>query len=305
MIIINRFKRFWLKRGTFCLLCLSMVSLFALNGVLQYVQVAEAFSTVPNKNAIVPENIITNINPKDESKVDPKITLISTETNNVIDIVNPVEGNGWVVDENDNVTITKNGEYVIKGKGTTTNNLIAVEPNLTVKIILDNVIIVKGKTGAGYYYGDTALHFGSNCNFTVEFRGENTLRTSIDSRWRDSDIGAAIFVEPGSIGIFESPYGGKLTCEGMGGITVANAKVTFTGGTLVCTSSSKGYAAIGMSVMRSGCNSNLHFTGNVNVKCSGIGYGPGIGFQGTEASSITIDGDARIEAYGGYWWREI
>lgn len=98
-------------------MCLSMVSLFALNGVLQYVQVAEAFSTVPNKNAIVPENIITNINPKDESKVDPKITLISTETNNVIDIVNPVEGNGWVVDENDNVTITKNGEYVIKGKG--------------------------------------------------------------------------------------------------------------------------------------------------------------------------------------------
>lgn len=56
------------------------------------------------------------------------------------------------------------------------------------------MIIVKGKTGAGYYYGDTALHFGSNCNFTVEFRGENTLRTSIDSRWRDSDIGAAIFV---------------------------------------------------------------------------------------------------------------
>lgn len=230
----------------------------------------------------------------------PEDSLVAAQTTSTIDLVNPAPGDGWDVDEYGNVTIISNGSYLINGHATETLHTLAVSPGLTVDLTLDNVQIAAPLEETSPH-NLNRLDIGTDCTFTLSFVGDNALRGLVIQRYARS----ALRIGEGSSGRITSPSGGNLVCESGQAIAIeSDVQVVFDSGTIIASSLTKDYAAIGGKLIASSdppllSNVHLSFTGTVSAECRGASYGSGIGFSCGDDSSISIGGNAHIEAYGG------
>lgn len=227
---------------------------------------------------------------------------------NTINLINPVSGSGWDVDEAGNITIKKDGTYTIDGKSKKTSNTITVVSGSSVTLELNNVQIEYDSSEKEM----DAISFEENCKFDLKFKGNNSIHvTNPFSEYIGSSGNTAISFGEGCNGTFVGEKNAVLDCKGKCGILVeSHSSVVFKSGVINCTSLVNGYSALGNStIYKVITDLSLRFTDSVIVKCKASTYGAGIGFSGEAYSDVVvidspnneiiIDKNAHVTAVGG------
>lgn len=199
--------------------------------------------------------------------------------------------------------------------GTTTNNKVVVESDVTAKIVLSDVNIANTT--------NSAISLDNNANLTLTLMGSNTLKSGENKAGISVPEGTTITIDgTGSLDVTGGKYaagigGGSNTTGGAinikGGTIVAKSglfaagigggnsgeggTITIEDGVVISSSSDYG-AGIGGGNQKSG--GTIHIKGGtITATCGDSGAGIGGGYRGT-GGTITIEGGTVI-AKGGFY----
>lgn len=260
---------------------------------------------------------------------------VQANQGNIIDIVNPHDGEGWQVDFQQNITITKDGTYLIEGHHTKTEHTLTIEKNLNVSLVFSGVYI-EGPALEQYH----AVSIKEGARATIDFLDDTTLVGT-------GKLSSGIYVGNGTnLKILNSSGKGTLKLKGgdSGGYGIGSHETMYYGtiqilGGHIIAEAGKGTVrqqqgleafdappsvAIGAASVDVSQQTLIKIAGSANVTAYGSYAGAAIGFAGecidygsyppldyddlstwtkdtfrTDTVNMEIGGEAIVLAYGG------